>query len=333
MKKKPLATLLVVLILWQPTTVWAAPTLASLQREIDQLRTVAAEKFEAANAATLKIKRLERETKALSEQGSIAKERLNEVNKVLAEIAVNNYKNSGLGQGLELLFSADPSQYLSDASALKIVESRYAKQLRDFAVKKQRVQASVTLLNDRTAKLNAEKIILNREVTAARLALATANKKFNALKKEDREKLLRAESLREKKIFDASKKYASAYKGDNSRGSIALRFALKQIGDIYVWGAAGPTRWDCSGLTMRAFQTAGVSLPHFSGAQIRYGKSIPYTSLKPGDLMFYGIPNSHVSIYMGGGKMVQAPRPGKKVEVVPITRMFGYKPFVGARRI
>ena len=324
MKKKPLATLLVVLFLCQPTAVWAAPTLASLQREIDQLRTVAAEKFEAANAATLKIKNLERETKALSEQGSIAKERLNEANKVLAEIAVNNYTNSGLGQGLELL---------SDASALKIVESRYAKHLRDFAVKKQRVQASVTLLNDRTAKLNAEKVILNREVTAARLALATANKKFKALKKEDREKLLRAESLREKKIFDASKKYASAYKGDNSSGSIALRFALKQIGDIYVWGAAGPTRWDCSGLTMRAFQAAGVSLPHFSGAQIRYGKSIPYTSLKPGDLMFYGIPNSHVSMYMGGGKMVQAPRPGKKVEVVPITRMFGYKPFVGARRI
>ena len=331
MKKKPLATLLVVLFLWQPTAVWAAPTLASLQREIDQLRTVAAEKFEAANAATLKIKNLERETKALSEQGSIAKERLNEANKVLAEIAVNNYKNSGLGQGLELLFSADPSQYLSDASALKIVESRYAKQLRDFAVKKQRVQASVTLLNDRTAKLNAEKVILNREVTAARLALATANKKFKALKKEDREKLLRAESLREKKIFDASKKYASAYKGDNSRGSIALRFALKQIGDIYVWGAAGPTRWDCSGLTMRAFQSAGVSLPHSSAAQSRLGKKVALNALKPGDLLFYGRPVSHVGIYLGGGKMVHAPRSGSRVKVASSTSL-GRKPLVGARR-
>ena len=333
MKKKLLATLLTVQFLWQPTTVWAAPTLASLQREIDQLRTVAAEKFEAANAATLKIKSLTRETKALSEQGLIAREKLSEANKVLAEIAINNYKNSGLGQELELLFSADPSQYLSDASSLKIVEGRYAKQIRDFAIKKQRVQASVLLLEDRTARLNAEKIILNREVAAAKLALATANKKFNALKKEDREKLLKAESLREKKIFDASKKYASEYKGDNSRGSIALRFALKQIGDIYVWGAAGPTRWDCSGLTMRAFQTAGVSLPHFSGAQIRYGKPVSYERLKPGDLLFYGIPNSHVSMYMGGGKMVQAPRPGKRVEVIPVTRMFGSKPFVGARRI
>lgn len=333
MKKKSLATLLAVLLLWQPTTLWAAPTLASLQREIDQLRTVAAEKFEAANEAALKIKRLEIETKTLKQQESIAKEKLIEANKILATIAINSYKNSGLGQGLELLFSTDPAQYLSDASALKIVAERYSKQSRDFAVLKQRAQASVILLKDRTAKLTAEKNTLNREVAAAKLALLTANKKFNSLKKADREKLLRAEASRENKIFINSKKFANSYKGDNSRGSIALRFALKQIGDIYIWGAAGPTRWDCSGLTMRAFQAAGVSLPHFSGAQIRYGRSIPYTSLKPGDLMFYGIPNSHVSIYMGGGKMVQAPRPGKKVEVVPITRMFGYKPFVGARRI
>lgn len=333
MKKKPLAALLAVLFLWQPTTLWAAPTLTSLQREIDQLRTVAAEKFEAANAATLKIRRLERETKTLKQQESIAKEKLIEVNKVLAIIAINNYKNSGLGQGLELLFSTDPAQYLSDASALKIVADRYAKQSRDVAVLKQRARASVILLKDRTAKLTAEKDNLNREVAAAKLALLTANKKLNSLKKEDREKLLRAEVAREKKIFNESKKYANRYKKDNSRGSIALQFALKQIGDVYVWAAAGPTKWDCSGLTMRAYQRAGVSLPHSSAAQIRYGKSISYTSLKPGDLMFYGIPNSHVSIYMGGGKMVQAPRPGKKVEVIPITRMFGYKPFVGARRI
>jgi len=112
-----------------------------------------------------------------------------------------------------------------------------------------------------------------------------------------------------------------------------LKYALQQIGDIYVWAAAGPTRWDCSGLTMRAFQKAGVSLPHSSRVQVRYGKSIAYSNVKPGDLLFFGKPISHVSIYMGGGKMVQAPRPGKRVEVVPLTKMFGRKPFVGARRL
>jgi cell wall-associated NlpC family hydrolase len=84
---------------------------------------------------------------------------------------------------------------------------------------------------------------------------------------------------------------------------------------------------------MRAFQKAGVSLPHSSRIQVRYGKSISYGSLKPGDLVFFGKPISHVSIYMGGGKMVQAPRPGKRVEVVAMTKKFGSKPFVAARRL
>jgi len=163
--------------------------------------------------------------------------------------------------------------------------------------------------------------------------LLKAEKLLKSLAKADRERLLREEADRENKILNDSKGYAASYKGDNSRGSIALKFALKQVGDVYVWAAAGPTRWDCSGLTMRAFQTAGVSLPHSSRAQIRYGKSVSYANLKPGDLVFFGKPISHVSIYMGGGKMVQAPRPGKKVEVVAMTKKFGRKPFVGATRL
>jgi len=84
---------------------------------------------------------------------------------------------------------------------------------------------------------------------------------------------------------------------------------------------------------MRAYQVAGVSLPHHSGSQVKYGKPVAYSNVKPGDLLFYGKPISHVSIYMGSGKMVQAPRAGKKVEVVNLTKMFGKKPFVGARRL
>jgi hypothetical protein len=67
------------------------------------------------------------------------------------------------------------------------------------------------------------------------------------LKKEDRERLEKAERDREGRIFDASKKYASSFVGDNSRGSKALQFALAPIGDLYVGAAAGPPRWDCSG--------------------------------------------------------------------------------------
>ena len=311
----------------------AAPSVASVQRDIDRLRTLAAEKYEAANEAKIRIKSLQRETDTLQKREAVIQEDLEIASKVLSKIAITAYQGGGFGRTFELLFSSDPAQYLSDASVLESFSKGYSKQVREFAVTKQRVQATQLVLSDRTSLLIAEEKRLNRQVAEAKTALLKAEKLLKSLAKADRERLLREEAAREDKILSDSKGYAASYKGDNSRGSIALKFALKQVGDVYVWAAAGPTRWDCSGLTMRAFQTAGVSLPHSSRAQIRYGKSVSYSNLKPGDLVFFGKPISHVSIYMGGGKMVQAPRPGKKVEVVAMTKKFGRKPFVGATRL
>jgi peptidoglycan DL-endopeptidase CwlO len=311
----------------------AAPTLETAQQEVDRLRTVAAEKFEAANDATIRIRGLERETAALEQQEAKLQKELQVANRALAQLAIAQYKSSGFGETFGLLFSSDPTKYLSDAGTLEVISRNYAKKQREFATTKLKVEASQFVISDRTELLKAERAKLNREVEQARMALSKAEKILKSLKKEDRERLARLEAERENKILDESKKYAASYKGDNTRGSIALKYALKQVGDIYVWAAAGPTKWDCSGLTMRAFQQAGVSLPHSSRIQVKYGKSISFGAVKPGDLLFFGNPISHVSIYMGGGKMVQAPRPGKRVEVISFTKRFGSKPFVGARRL
>lgn len=330
----PIFILVITLLLgFTPTSSWAAPSVANAQREVDRLRTLAAEKYEAANEATIRIKQLERETAVLENKESALRKELDAAGLTLSRIAVSQYTDAGLGKGLDLLFSSDPAQYLADAGALDMVTRKFAQQLREFAVKKQNVEATQLVVADRTSLLKAERVKLNRQVAAAKEDLAKAQRILNNLKKEDRERLARLEAERENKILNESKKYAQSYKGDNTRGSIALKYALAQVGDVYVWAAAGPTRWDCSGLTMRSFQKAGVSLPHSSRIQIKYGKNISASSLKPGDLLFFGKPISHVSMYMGGGKMVQAPRPGKKVEVVNFTKMFGKKPFVGARRL
>jgi len=331
--KRAISLLLVAAFMAQSVQAQAAPSVASVQRDIDRLRELAAEKYEAANEAKIRIKSLQRETDTLQKREAVIQEDLEIASKVLSKIAITAYQGGGFGRTFELLFSSDPAQYLSDASVLESFSKGYSKQVREFAVTKQRVQATQLVLSDRTSLLIAEEKRLNRQVAEAKTALLKAEKLLKSLAKADRERLLREEADRENKILNDSKGYAASYKGDNSRGSIALKFALKQIGDVYVWAAAGPTRWDCSGLTMRAFQTAGVSLPHSSRAQIRYGKSVSYANLKPGDLVFFGKPISHVSIYMGGGKMVQAPRPGKKVEVVAMTKKFGRKPFVGATRL
>ncbi len=330
----PFFILVITLLLgFTPSSSWAAPSVANAQREVDRLRTLAAEKYEAANEATIRIKQLERETAVLESKESALRKELDAAGLTLSRIAISQYTDSGLGQGLDLLFSSDPSQYLADAGALDVVTRKYAQQLREFAFKKQNVEATQLVVADRTSLLKAERVKLNRQVAAAKEDLAKAQRILNNLKKEDRERLAKLEAERENKILNDSKKYAQSYKGDNTRGSIALKYALAQVGDIYVWAAAGPTRWDCSGLTMRSYKQAGVSLPHSSRIQIKYGKNISASSLKPGDLLFFGKPISHVSMYMGGGKMVQAPRPGKKVEVVKFVKMFGSKPFVGARRL
>ncbi len=331
--KRIVSFMLIAALATQLPTATAAPTAASAQQEVNRLRTLAATKFEAANEAKIKVEMLQKETSILKAKELMARNERDEASNTLARMAIDQYKSDGFSQGFGLLFSRDPSKYLSDASILEMVGKKYSSSIRKFASAQQRLEASQLVVGDKTALLQAQQKRLNAEVLSAKAALTKAEKILTSMKKKDRVRLARAEKAREKKIFTASKKYAKSYKGDNTRGSIALKYALQQIGDIYVWAAAGPTRWDCSGLTMRSFQQAGVSLPHSSRIQINYGKSVSYKSLKPGDLLFFGRPISHVSIYTGGGKMVQAPRPGKKVEVVPFTLNFGYKPFVGARRL
>ena len=101
----------------------------------------------------------------------------------------------------------------------------------------------------------------------------------------------------------------------------ALAFARAQIGEPYVWGAAGPSSWDCSGLTMGAWRAGGKYLPHYSVAQYEQSTPISASQLQPGDLVFWGSssnPSSiyHVALYAGNGQIIQAPRTGRDVEEV-----------------
>lgn len=102
--------------------------------------------------------------------------------------------------------------------------------------------------------------------------------------------------------------------------SAAIAFAKAQLGEAYLWAAAGPDRWDCSGLTMGAWAAGGKSLPHYSVAQYDQSTPIPISSAQPGDLLFWSSNGSasgihHVALYLGGGQYIHAPRAGKNVEI------------------
>jgi cell wall-associated NlpC family hydrolase len=105
--------------------------------------------------------------------------------------------------------------------------------------------------------------------------------------------------------------------------SAMLAAALSRRGMPYVWGAAGPKSFDCSGLVQWSFTQAGIAMPRVADQQAETGFAVPVSQLQPGDLLFYHTDPtapgyiSHVAIYLGNGWMIQAPEPGKNVEVVP----------------
>ncbi|MFI1028272.1 NlpC/P60 family protein [Streptomyces sp. NPDC020951] len=114
----------------------------------------------------------------------------------------------------------------------------------------------------------------------------------------------------------------------SKEGGRAVRYALRQIGKPYEWGAEGPRTYDCSGLTSEAWGHAGTPIPRTSEEQWARLPRIPLTELRPGDLVIYFPEATHVAMYLGEGKVVQAPRTGEKVKISPIASF----PVLGAVR-
>lgn len=102
------------------------------------------------------------------------------------------------------------------------------------------------------------------------------------------------------------------------KAAVAIEFARAQLGKPYKYAATGPSSYDCSGLTMRAWGAAGVSMPHFSGAQVNMFPSVPLNALQPGDLVFRP---GHIGLYIGNGLMIHAPQTGDVVKIAPIRKI------------
>jgi cell wall-associated NlpC family hydrolase len=123
---------------------------------------------------------------------------------------------------------------------------------------------------------------------------------------------------------------AGSSSGSSSGAEAAIDFAMAQMGKPYEWGADGPSTYDCSGLTMRAWQQGGVSLPHYSVAQYAQSQPVALSDIRRGDLVFFASDSDyhsiyHVGLYIGGGQMIEAPYTGENVRISSIWRssLFG----------
>ena len=214
-----------------------------------------------------------------------------------------------LGPTVSLLASDDPDQFLDGLSAIDALNTTRADALASFS--KTRVE-----LEKREAQLSEhEKVMAKKVKTAAKTkremqaAYASAKSDYALLS-------AAAQSAMSESDITAVRNAGSG----SAKKSIA--FAMNQLGDPYVYGGTGPNGWDCSGLVMKAYAAAGVSLPRVVGPQMSAGRRVSAADLQPGDLVAY--PSmSHIGIYLGGGKVVHAPRPGKSVEITSLSSGFG----------
>ncbi|CAB4702386.1 unannotated protein [freshwater metagenome] len=314
-----------------PVAANASQTLEQVQAKVRQLEEDATTAAEAAQAAKVQLGALTKTLSGIKAKAQMQGQSVSALESSLGAIAIEQYKSGSLSQGLELLFSSDPTLYLSSASALDSITRRKSTQLRKFQAAEQRLNATTLTVKDKLALVAAAQKKYAAQSALALSKLKEAEILLSKLKKADRERLAKIAAAQEDADQASSLAAAKGASGVSGRAGIALKYALKQIGDRYVFGAAGLVTWDCSGLTMRAYEAAGVSLPHSSSAQSRMGKKVSTHALKPGDLLFFGRPVSHVGIYLGGGRMVHAPRSGSRVKVSSDLNM-GRKPLVGARR-
>ncbi|MFM7874883.1 MAG: C40 family peptidase [Actinomycetota bacterium] len=328
-----LLSLALIIPITPPTSAAPSADLLRVRQEVEQLQDDAAEAGENAQAAKVQLQRLRAQLSTVQQEADSQKAVVEKIRNSLATIAVARYKSTGLGEGVELLFSSDPSLYLSSAGSLENITRKQAAQLRKYATAKQRLDATSLTVADKLRLVQAAEARYRAQAAQVKSKLEAAEKLLSKLEAKDRERLRKIQEMDAAEREAYSREQAKLANTVSGRAGLALRYAVKQIGDNYVWGAAGPVRWDCSGLTMRAFEQAGVRLPHSSRAQFNYGRSIARNNLLPGDLVFFGSPISHVGVYIGKGKMVHAPRPGARVQIVEFGNYFGKKRYVGARRL
>lgn len=233
-----------------------------------------------------------------------------------------------------MLSSDSPGQFAAQASLIDVVSSRRA------AVLTQASRASATAARAegqaKAAVVAADK--LTRELRAKRADLKRradrAAALFQRLSMSERQALSEAQTpgaadRASRSGGRSSPSVPPAVVPVSGRAGVAVSTARQQVGKPYVWGATGPGSFDCSGLTSFAWRAAGVEIPRTSLQQYAAGAKVSRSSLRPGDLVYFGSPIYHVAIYIGNNTMVSAPQPG---DVVKYQSVDAFSDYAGATR-
>ena len=237
-----------------------------------------------------------------------------------------------LGPSVELsaLVSSDPNEAVLRSTTLRHLLDRQSADLQSLAATntaiaaaQQRQADTVLVAEERTAELEAQNERLEQLFAQSADEVEELEELLQVTVQREEEEAAaaaarQAEAERRAAAQSAGSTSAAAGPAPSTRSSVdaAVQTALAQIGKPYAWGAGGPDAFDCSGLVTYAFRSAGIThLPRSSSAQAAATTRISRADLRPGDLVFYHRPISHVAIYIGGGRVVEAPNSGNNVRI------------------
>lgn len=294
--------------------------LESVRAHIDELYQKAGRATDAFNAAEERRADQAEQVDLLSTRVAKGEQRLTDLRDRLAAAAVAQYRSGGAGLsvGQRLLLSDDPQDFL-DTSELARQGQRGSTLLLDQLDATQKKldadKKDAAALLERLEKSRAKKDSARKEV---KKQIKAAELLESQLEKKEKERLRKLEEAAARKA-QAGWVDTGALKGlggaASTQGAKALAYASAQLGKPYVWGAEGPASFDCSGLTSQAWQAAGRPIPRTSQEQWKQLKHVAVASMRPGDLIIYHADASHVGMYVGGGRIIHAPRPGRTVTV------------------
>ncbi|MFP5283978.1 MAG: NlpC/P60 family protein [Actinomycetes bacterium] len=275
--------------------------------------------------------------------------RLKRMQQQVGQVALAQFQNRSLDATAQLLLTSDSDGFLSQVSTVEKVNENQNSVLQDFQAEQAALAALERSAEADVRQLAAQSEDLRRLREASDRKVAESTAVLERLTEEERRQIAAEEAkaaarARREAQRDSREEVGSTASRSGSRsvadtdeptaepgsgrGGRAVAFAKAQLGKPYRFAAAGPSAYDCSGLTSAAWAAAGVSLPRTSQAQYGAGRAVSRSELQPGDLVFFYSGISHVGLYVGNGSMIHSPRPGKTVEYSTISSM----PWAGARR-
>ncbi|MEU8716368.1 NlpC/P60 family protein [Streptomyces sp. NPDC048663] len=322
-----------------PAPVAAAPAAPVPERPVAELLTDLQQRYRQAEAATEtynateeRLKRQRAEVDRLDDELARSRRSLHTSEAAAGRLARQQYQSAtGLSPYLRLLLARDPQHALDEGHVIGQLareRARTVDRLADDERKRSELTRRARTALDTRLALAARQKEQRDEVRAR---LADVERMLAALTPDQ---LTAVAGLEQAGVTAAQRRLttsgalAATTPPPSREGDRAVRYAVDQLGKPYRWGTAGPLSYDCSGLTQQAWDHAGTAIPRTSQEQWSALPHIPLADLRPGDLVVYFPEATHVALYLGDGKVVQAPRPGARIKVSPIAA----NPILGAVR-